>query len=420
MSINKINYPKIYPLPPIVVDFLRVLLPLTEEVYLVGGSLRDYLLGLKNKDYDLAIDRNILEVASFLIDHGIRVIETGIKFGSITAYYKHTIFEITQFRIDGKYNDNRHPEEVSLTSSVKDDASRRDYTINALYSKLDGIILDFYHGMEDLSNRILRCIGDADDRFNEDALRILRGIRFASKYQLTIEEETFASITRNVTKLTKISKERINKELMAIITNKNILLGISLLDKSTVYDLIFSPYNISYNISNFTKNIKDNFFINFTLLFYHNNLNNIKKFLRDYKFSNDQIKLLSCLIECVNDPLPSVKTKLSRIHSLTYTHSDGNINLKRYSKVLQYYFKIISSINKSRSKEEKKELEYIRENNIPYLISDLKITGQDLINIFSLSGKALGDILNNLYNHILNFPKDNEFDILISLVRNQL
>jgi len=154
------------------------------EAYIVGGCVRDSLLGLQPKDWDIctsALPPQILEVFN-----DKRIIETGLKHGTVTIVLDDEQYEITTYRTDGNYSDNRHPDSVTFVSNLKEDLARRDFTINAMaYNKQDGLI-DYFNGYKDLKNGIISCVGDANERFNEDALRIMRALRFLldMKFQL--------------------------------------------------------------------------------------------------------------------------------------------------------------------------------------------------------------------------------------------
>ena len=185
------------------------------EAFAVGGCVRDFLLGKTPFDYDITTSAKPEETKEvFKNEH---VIETGIKHGTVTVLINREPIEITTFRVDCDYSDNRHPSKVLFTSSVKEDLARRDFTINALaYCESTGIV-DVFGGVSDLEHRIIRCVGDPDARFSEDALRIMRGLRFSSVLGFEIEEETAASIHRNKNLLKNISAERLTSELTKLL-----------------------------------------------------------------------------------------------------------------------------------------------------------------------------------------------------------
>jgi len=193
------------------------------EAYIVGGCVRDSLLGKEPKDWDICTSATPQEIKKHLNRCGIRTIDTGLKHGTITADMGQAgQYEITTFRIDGDYSDNRHPDFVTFTESIYQDLSRRDFTINAMTYNSTGLI-DPFHGVDDLKNGIIRCVGNPNDRFGEDALRILRALRFASVYGFTIEGATAQAIHDNAWRLTNIAAERIRSELCKMLLGSGVL-----------------------------------------------------------------------------------------------------------------------------------------------------------------------------------------------------
>ena len=188
------------------------------EAYAVGGCVRDSLLGKTPNDWDITTSAKPEDMKSVFAD--FHCIDTGIKHGTVTVVIDGEPLEITTFRLDGEYEDNRHPKSVTFTSDLGADLGRRDFTVNAMaYSKKTGTV-DLFGGQNDLKNKIIRCVGDPDRRFNEDALRILRALRFASALDFEIEEKTAQSLLKNCALLENISEERIAKELLKLVCGK--------------------------------------------------------------------------------------------------------------------------------------------------------------------------------------------------------
>lgn len=193
------------------------------EAYVVGGCVRDSFLQADPEDWDICTSATPEEMKEYFSRIAVRTIDTGLKHGTITVDAGDLgKFEVTTFRVDGEYSDNRHPDTVEFTDSIYKDLARRDFTINAMAYNQAGLI-DPFHGLQDLENEVIRCVGTPDDRFREDALRILRAMRFASIYGFTIEEETAQSIHRNKGLLEHIAAERIQSELCKMLRGKNIL-----------------------------------------------------------------------------------------------------------------------------------------------------------------------------------------------------
>ncbi len=204
----------------------RIITALNEagyEAYPVGGCVRDSLMGKIPKDWDAAVSAKPEQVKRALDKSDYKIIDTGIKHGTVTVIACGAPYEITTFRTDGSYTDNRRPDSVEFVSDIKDDLSRRDFTINAIaYDCVSDSIIDPFDGSHDIEAGIIRCVGEPDKRFTEDSLRILRGLRFASVIGFDIEESTSASIKKHAELLKNVSYERIYAELKMIICGEHI------------------------------------------------------------------------------------------------------------------------------------------------------------------------------------------------------
>lgn len=188
------------------------------QAYCVGGCVRDSLLGVEPNDFDLTTSALPEEtLALFKRDHTLTV---GLKHGTITLIKRGMPIEITTFRIDGEYEDNRRPEEVTFTSRLEEDVLRRDFTVNALCWNEEEDVVDYVGGVDDLNARLIRCVGDPDTRFQEDALRILRALRFSSRLDFDIDEPTAQAVLRNCELLRNIAVERIAAELSKLLAGK--------------------------------------------------------------------------------------------------------------------------------------------------------------------------------------------------------
>ncbi|WP_324825860.1 CCA tRNA nucleotidyltransferase [Sinanaerobacter sp. ZZT-01] len=189
------------------------------EAYLVGGCVRDLLLNKIPKDFD--ITTNALPECIEEIFSGYRTLRTGIKHGTITVIFEDEPFEITTYRTDGIYSDHRRPDQITFSASLQEDLARRDFTINAMaYNEAEGLV-DPYNGKEDLEKGILRCVGDAALRFEEDALRLLRLLRFASELGFHAEEKTEIAAYEKKELLEKVSKERVREECSKLLCGKH-------------------------------------------------------------------------------------------------------------------------------------------------------------------------------------------------------
>lgn len=193
------------------------------ESYVVGGCVRDSLLGLEPHDWDICTNATPQEVLEVFAKRNIKTVETGIKHGTVTVCLWGEQYEATTFRIDGTYSDGRRPDSVSFTSSLQEDLSRRDFTINAMaYAEVPGLI-DPFGGEKALRDKVISCVGNPTDRFGEDALRIMRALRFASTYGFRIDSGTDAAIHQLAPSLCNISSERINEELCKLLCGQGVL-----------------------------------------------------------------------------------------------------------------------------------------------------------------------------------------------------
>lgn len=187
------------------------------EAYAVGGCIRDSILGRTPDDWDITTSAKPEDVKALFR----RTLDTGIQHGTVTVMLEREGFEVTTYRVDGKYEDGRHPKEVSFTASLTEDLKRRDFTINAMaYNEEIGLV-DIFNGLEDLRNGIIRCVGNPEKRFGEDALRMLRAIRFSAQLGYVIEENTKAAVRKLAPTLNRISAERILVELTKLLLSPN-------------------------------------------------------------------------------------------------------------------------------------------------------------------------------------------------------
>lgn len=206
-------------LPPQVLTIINQLENAGFQAFCVGGAVRDCVMGATPGDWDITTSATPQQTKRVL--QGYKTIDTGLKHGTITAIVDKIPYEITTYRIDGEYDDNRHPLSVNFTKNLKDDLARRDFTINALaYNPSTGVV-DYYNGTDDIYNSIIRTVGNPHKRFNEDGLRIMRALRFSATLGFNIEESTSKAIHQNKELLKNISAERLSAELVKLICGKN-------------------------------------------------------------------------------------------------------------------------------------------------------------------------------------------------------
>ena len=186
--------------------------------YVVGGCVRDSLRGIMPHDWDLTTSAPPEEIERIFAEY--QTVSVGKKYGTVAVIVEGELYEITTYRIDGEYSDSRHPDEVRFSDRLSDDLARRDFTVNAMaYNDEDGLV-DLYGGQQDLANGVIRCVGDPTQRFSEDALRILRALRFAATLGFTIEPDTSDAILRQRKLLSDIAGERIREELLKLLVRR--------------------------------------------------------------------------------------------------------------------------------------------------------------------------------------------------------
>ena len=204
-------------LPDKVNKIIETLTAAGYEAYAVGGCVRDSVLGRVPNDWDITTSARPEETKRLFP----RTIDTGIKHGTVTVMLDKEGFEVTTYRIDGDYEDSRHPKEVTFTANLEEDLKRRDFTVNAMaYNEQSGLV-DIFGGVRDIKQGVIRCVGNAEDRFNEDALRMLRAVRFSAQLGYRIEEKTKQAIRRLAPNLKMISAERIQAELVKLVTSEH-------------------------------------------------------------------------------------------------------------------------------------------------------------------------------------------------------
>lgn len=204
-------------LPAAVAGIIHSLEQAGFEAYAVGGCVRDSLLGREPEDWDITTSASPCEVKNLFF----HTVDTGIAHGTVTVMWNHVGYEVTTYRLDGEYEDHRHPNSVVFTKELAEDLRRRDFTINAMaYSERTGIV-DLFGGREDLANGIIRAVGDAMERFTEDALRMMRAVRFSAQLDFTIEESTLRAVCRLAGDLQRVSAERIRAELSKLLLSEH-------------------------------------------------------------------------------------------------------------------------------------------------------------------------------------------------------
>ena len=234
-------------------DVLFILNKLREngfEAYIVGGCVRDKLLSIEPHDYDITTSAKPNEIKNVFSD--CKTILVGEEFGTVGILLNKVLYEVTTFRIDGNYINNRKPEKVIFSDNLKEDLKRRDFTINAMAMDIDGKLYDPFLGKKDLQDKIIRAVGDPNERIKEDALRMMRAIRFAGRFDFYIEENLFDAIGQNASLLKKIAPERIFDEFSKMITSEKPSYYLLLLEESGILDVIFPELKRTVGFAQFS------------------------------------------------------------------------------------------------------------------------------------------------------------------------
>ncbi len=349
--------------------------------FAVGGCVRDFLLGKAPKDYDITTDARPDEVMRLFKDYP--VIPTGIRHGTVTVVINHSPVEITTFRTEGVYLDNRRPSSVSFSANIEDDLKRRDFTVNAIaYSPREGFV-DLFGGTEDLKNRIIRCVGDAGERFGEDALRILRAIRLASELGFSIEEKTSLGIHQKKELLAKISRERINAEFTRILlSGKAAELIVSYRDVIGVFLPGIAEDPGLEEKAGILANAEDLYVRLALLLDGLAGWRQAEDILRDLKFDGKSILKTAALLRYKN-----LKVRRGRRHIKLWLKTAGRNG----------FFRLLALKGLTEDMEPQKRIAHeVLEQKECYLLKQLAISGKDLLEEGMCEGTSIGRILDSL------------------------
>ena len=449
------NLEKIFTnIPAPIKEIARILNTEGFQCFLVGGAVRDSIMGFTPKEYDITTNAKPEDVQRIFK----YTIPTGIKHGTILVILDDMHVEITTFRSDGNYSDGRHPDKVEYTASIEDDLPRRDLTINAMaYNISDGNLIDMFDGMKDIKNKIIRSVGNPYERFTEDGLRIMRAIRFATRLNFNIEKETFDAICHSTGMLTSIAYERIREEFNGILISDNPFRGIELLRKTGILALImpelmqgfgvvqnrFHKYDVYYHILHTIQAVEPleteelTLLVRLAALFhdiakpmvqkkvskqeepvYYNHevvgANVAKKVMRRLKYSNAEIDFVTLLV---------------RQHMFYYQDEWTDGAVRRFMKAvgienIKPLLKLREADRLGSGNRKDKEskaipkllarIDKIIEEENAITVKDLKINGNDLMKEFNLKpGPIVGKILNYLLDLILDEPSLNDKEKLM-------
>lgn len=420
------------------------------EAYAVGGCVRDSLLGREPGDWDITTSASPDETKKLFA----RTVDTGIEHGTVTVLLGKEGFEVTTYRIDGKYEDSRHPTEVIFTRNLREDLLRRDFTINAMaYNDTEGIV-DIFGGMDDLKRKIIRCVGNARERFGEDALRIMRGVRFAAQLGFSLEKETKEAMTELAPTLEKISAERIQTELVKLLVSDSpelireaYHLGVTAVILPEFDEMMrtgqetkYHRYDVGEHTVQAVCNVPPDKVLRLTMLFHdvakpemktvdadgtaHFKGHDIrgeqkaKEILRRLKFDNDTIHKVTKLVRWHDYRMPAEKKNVRKAMS--------KISAELFPMYLLVKRADILAHSMYRREEELENLsglqkcyEEIVADHECVSLKQLAVTGTDLIGIGMKPGKQIGEVLNELLRIVLEYPEFNNKEHLLRFVQNR-
>lgn len=417
------------------------------SAYIVGGCVRDAIMGRTPHDYDICTSALPDEVLAIFSDR--KVIETGLKHGTVTVQGDEDYYEVTTYRVDGEYTDGRHPDEVRFVDDVVEDLSRRDFTINAMAYNARTGLMDPFHGYDDIQNGLIRCVGNPINRFNEDALRIMRAVRFAATCGFTIHHDTHDAMLSLCHLLVHVSEERKTSEFCKMLVRADVDLLMTYRDVfatfipelQATFDFAQNNphhiYDVYTHIAHSVAKAPNDVHIRLALMFHDIAKPNTyveddagvghfyghasegaemsKEIMKRMRMDNDTIAIVSELIAS-HDMATSTSLKTIRrmISKLGEDQTRRLIAVMRADKLAQ-----------SENADTLKNLEVldIMESNIDvvkandecFTLKSLAINGHDLIGLGIKDGKLIGRILNHLLDIVLSEPEKNVKDILIEL-----
>lgn len=419
------------------------------ELYIVGGCVRDFLMQTAFVDYDMTTSATPEEMLALADKYDIKVIPTGLKHGTLTFIVDHIHVEITTFREESEYEKNRFPKEVHFSKNLQADVKRRDFTMNAICMD-ENHIYDFFEGQKDIENKTIRCVGNPNVRFNEDALRMLRCLRFAFQLHFTIESNTYQAIQTNACLLANISQERIRDELckMLVSDHNNILLS---LKDSNVLDIILPEFIATYDCKqetswhlydvfhhiNAVMNASKGYSLNMKLALLFHDISKpahktydengnahfmghassgailARKIMRRLKFDNKTIKEVSTMIEYHDYYMYDTRKS---VHKLMYK-LNGNYD------IAYQILKVQLADNMGKNQEkciEKNRMIYavtimlkeMQASHECFTIKDLAVNGNDLKTL-GYEDKQIGQVLKYLLKYVLNQQEKNTKEHLL-------
>ena len=390
------------------------------EAYAVGGCVRDSILGRNPDDWDITTSARPEQIKSFFK----KTIDTGIKHGTVTVMMNHTGYEVTTYRIDGEYKDGRHPESVEFSAKLVDDLKRRDFTINAMaYNESNGFV-DEFNGIEDLNNHVIRCVGNPIERFSEDALRMMRAIRFSAQLGFDIDSKTYAAIVELAPAIRQVSMERVQVELAKTIMSDNPFYvkqyeQTGLLRENLSYMGEILSGKLVKNAMAMLKYAPKSTVLRYAAIFNMGEPDRVKAELKALKLDNYTVDTVTKLVAYSKDTIeenePAVREAVHKygkeLLALMFENEEARINTK------EEIVGISLSSQRLHLNRIKKMYEDIISRGDCISVKDLDITGNDLME-YGLSGVQIGKTLNELLHIVIENPKLNEKSTLLAMIEH--
>lgn len=398
-TLLKINLPKE------VKHIIDILTQNGYEAYAVGGCVRDSILGRVPGDWDITTSALPQQVKALFR----RTIDTGIQHGTVTIMLGKNGYEVTTYRIDGKYEDSRHPESVEFTPNLEEDLKRRDFTINAMAYNDENGIVDIFGGIDDIRNRIIRCVGNAHDRFTEDALRILRAVRFSAQLGFEIDKATKDAARELAPTLVKISRERIHTELNKLLLSDNPDYF------SVVYELGVMKVIISElegvnsgdidRLKVLIKRTKPCLPERYAALLSVIGKDKTRAVLKGLKLDNATISMAVKLVEYLG-----ITPALTEPQMRHYINEVGKEDALR---VIDFNLSFTDESMHEEYTDMRKLCAHVLERGDCTSLKELDVTGKDLVDAGFEAGKQLGELLNSLLTEVLDNPSLNDRNYLL-------
>lgn len=390
------------------------------EAYAVGGCVRDTLLGKTPYDWDITTSALPMQVKSMFK----RTVDTGLKHGTVTVMIGKTGYEVTTYRIDGEYKDGRHPENVEFAVNLLEDLKRRDFTINAMaYSDKNGLV-DEFDGQGDLERGIVRCVGNPIERFTEDALRMMRAIRFSAQLSFEIDKETYKAIEKLSPNIAQVSMERIQVELTKTIMSDNPE-KVELYYETGIFSVVLPDVaaifegRYRHNALSMLKHTEKTVILRYAALLNSLEPDKAKEVLRSLKLDNHTVDSVTAIVAnskvTIDENEPAIREALNRygrelfdnliIHDEALTTAKEEIT----GIILPGKHNHIAAV--------KKMMDDIIARGDCVTIKDLDITGNDLIE-YGMTGPQIGRTLNELLHVVMDNPKLNDKATLLAMLEH--